>query len=38
MLLALMLAIFFGTLIGWLFIKPYNYQDLCRYSDKDNND
>jgi hypothetical protein len=35
---ALVLAILFGSLIGWAFINPYNYQELCRYSDIDNKD
>jgi hypothetical protein len=35
---ALILAILFGTLIGWIFIKPYNYQELCQCSDEDEHD
>jgi hypothetical protein len=37
MVLALILAILFGTLIGLIFIKPYNYQELCQCSDEDDN-
>jgi hypothetical protein len=38
MALAMILAILLGTLIGWFFIDPYNYQELCRYSDADDKD
>jgi hypothetical protein len=34
---ALILAILFGTLIGWIFVKPYNYQGLFQCSDEEDN-
>ncbi len=37
MILTVVLAILFGTLVGLIFIQPYNYQTLCQFSDKDDN-
>lgn len=38
MVLALILAILFGTIISWFFVKPYYYKEFRQCSERIDND